>query len=381
MATVQLGVGSPFVAFIGAPRPGLCGNAPLFKCARTHVRAASSSDVATTINVEQHKIRLGTSDVEITKLGIGAWSWGDTFFWNEGSWDDRKMNESRAAFNASVDAGITFFDTAEVYGSKAMGGGEDSERLLGRFIKERQKKDEVVVATKFAALPWRLGRGSLICALKESLKRLELSQVDLYQLHWPGLWGNEDYIDGLADAVEQGLVKAVGVSNYNEGRLRRAHSQLKKRGVPLASNQVHYSLIYRAPESNGVMKACTELGVTIIAYSPIGQGVLSGKYTPENPPSGPRGQIYNKEFLRKAAPLLQRLQEVGRSYGKTPTQVSLNWLLAQGGVVPIPGAKTAAQAEEFAGALGWNLTYDEVEELRQLASKVASVRGFPAESF
>lgn len=291
------------------------------------------------------------------------------------------MNESRAAFNASVDAGITFFDTAEVYGSKAMGGGEDSERLLGRFIKERQKKDEVVVATKFAALPWRLGRGSLICALKESLKRLELSQVDLYQLHWPGLWGNEDYIDGLADAVEQGLVKAVGVSNYNEGRLRRAHSQLKKRGVPLASNQVHYSLIYRAPESNGVMKACTELGVTIIAYSPIGQGVLSGKYTPENPPSGPRGQIYNKEFLRKAAPLLQRLQEVGRSYGKTPTQVSLNWLLAQGGVVPIPGAKTAAQAEEFAGALGWNLTYDEVEELRQLASKVASVRGFPAESF
>uniref|UniRef100_A0A2P2L7Z6 Aldo/keto reductase family protein n=1 Tax=Rhizophora mucronata TaxID=61149 RepID=A0A2P2L7Z6_RHIMU len=122
------------------------------------------------------------------------------------------------------------------------------------------------------ALPWRLGRQSVLTALKDSLCRLGLSSVELYQLHWPGVWGNEGYIDGLGDAVEQGLVKAVGVSNYSEGRLRDAYERLKKRGVPLASNQVNYSLIYRAPEENGVKAACDELGITLIAYSPIAQG-------------------------------------------------------------------------------------------------------------
>ncbi|MCO5550158.1 hypothetical protein L7F22_003640 [Adiantum nelumboides] len=166
-----------------------------------------------------------------------------------------------------------------------------------------------------------------------------------------------------------------------EQRLRSAHAQLKKRSIPLASNQVNYSLIYRLPESNGVKKACSELGVTLIAYSPIGQGVLSGKYSPENPPSGPRGRIYNKEYLTKATPLLQALREIAQRYGKTPIQVSLNWLMAQGNVVPIPGAKSAAQAKEFAGALGWTLTSSEVDELSRLASKVAPVTGFPVESF
>lgn len=353
---------------------------------RASLSFSSSTLPSSTENISPstvEKAKLGASNVEVTKIGIGAWSWGDALYWNDGSWNDRKVEDARAAFNASLDAGLSFFDTAEVYGAKLIGGLGESEKLLGRFIKERKQIDtgNVSVATKFAALPWRLGRGSLICALKDSLKRLGLSSIDLYQLHWPGLWGNEGYIDGLADAVDQGLVKAVGVSNYNEQRLRSAYTQLKRRGIPLASNQVNYSLIYRAPEFNGVKKACLDLGVTIIAYSPIGQGVLSGKYTPEKPPSGPRGNIYNKEYLTKATPLLRALREVADRYGKTPTQVSLNWLLAQGDVIPIPGAKTATQATEFAGALGWSLTSNEVEELRQLASKVAPVTGFPVESF
>lgn len=345
---------------------------------RRNVIRAAASDLST---MENQTIKLGASEVEATKLGIGAWSWGDTTFWNDFKWDDRKLKAANAAFNASVDAGITFFDTAEVYGSKLAFGAENSESLLGRFIKERKQRDstEIVVATKFAALPWRLGRGSVISALKDSLNRLGLSSVDVYQLHWPGVWGNEGYIDGLGDAVEKGLVKAVGVSNYNEQRLRNAYAQLQKRGIPLASNQVNYSLIYRAPEGNGVKAACDELGITLIAYSPIGQGVLSGKYTPENPPSGPRGQIYNKEFLTNVKPLLERLKEIGGNYGKTSTQVALNWLIAQGNVLPIPGAKTAEQAREFAGALGWTLTEEEVKELRAIASKVRPVQGFPVE--
>lgn len=232
----------------------------------------------------------------------------------------------------------------------------------------------MAVATKFAALPWRFGRGSVLSALKKSLDRLGLASVELYQLHWPGIWGNEGYLDGLADAYEQGLVKAVGVSNYNEKRLRDAHARLKKRGVPLAANQVNYSLIYRTPELNGVKAACDELGITLIAYSPIAQGVLTGKYTPENPPTGPRANTYTPEFLTKLQPLMNRIKEIGASYGKSPTQVSLNWLTCQGNVVPIPGAKNASQAKEFAGALGWSLTGDEVEELRTLAREIKGIK-------
>ncbi|KAK6917991.1 NADP-dependent oxidoreductase domain [Dillenia turbinata] len=346
---------------------------------RTRVRAVAS-DSATK---EGEKVKLGGSELRVTKLGIGAWSWGDTSYWNNFEWDDRKLKDAKGAFDASVDRGITFFDTAEVYGSRLSFGAINSETLLGRFIKERKVKDpevEVAVATKFAALPWRLGRQSVLAALKDSLCRLGLSTVELYQLHWPGIWGNEGYLDGLADAVESGLVKAVGVSNYSERRLREAHEKLKKRNIPLASNQVNYSLIYRLPEENGVKAACDELGITLIAYSPIAQGALTGKYTPENLPSGPRRRIYTPEFLTKLRPLLNRITDIGQSYNKTPTQVALNWLISQGNVVPIPGAKSAEQAEEFAGALGWRLTEEEMDELRSLASDTKPVIGFPVEN-
>ncbi|KAL8474143.1 hypothetical protein ACS0TY_030833 [Phlomoides rotata] len=269
------------------------------------VRAVSSEQSSVAVKTpEVEKLKLGGSELEVTRLGIGAWSWGDTSYWNNFEWDDRKLKAAKAAFDTSVDCGITFFDTAEVYGSRMSFGAISSETLLGRFIKERKQRNpevEVAVATKYAALPWRLGRQSVISALKDSLARLEMPCVELYQLHWPGVWGNEGYIDGLADAVEQGLVKAVGVSNYSEKRLRAAYEQLKRRGIPLASNQVNYSLIYRFPEQNGVKSACDELGVTLIAYSPLAQGALTGKYTPTNTPSGPRGRIYTPEFMTKVS--------------------------------------------------------------------------------
>ncbi|KAL5862752.1 hypothetical protein ACOSQ3_000266 [Xanthoceras sorbifolium] len=345
------------------------------------IRAVASEDFAT-VKTGEEKVKLGGSDLKVTRVGIGAWSWGDNSYWNNFEWDDGKMKAAKAAFDTSIDNGITLFDTAEVYGSTLSLGAVNSETLLGRFIRERKERDpkvEVAVATKFAALPWRLGRQSVLTALKDSLCRLGLSSVELYQLHWPGVWGNEGYLDGLGDAVEQGLVKAVGVSNYSEKRLRDAYEKLKKRGIPLASNQVNYSLIYRAPEENGVKTTCDELGITLIAYSPIAQGALTGKYTPENTPTGPRGRIYTREFLTKLQPLLNRINEIGEGYNKTPTQVVLNWLIAQENVVPIPGAKTAKQAAEFAGAVGWRLTDEQVNELRSLASEIQPVIGFPVE--
>ncbi|GAQ77682.1 NAD(P)-linked oxidoreductase superfamily protein [Klebsormidium nitens] len=343
-------------------------------------RAAVSTGAERIVKTED-RIQLGKSSVEVSPIGVGAWAWGDKFFWNDGSWTDEKIEGARQAYETTLSSGLNFFDTAEVYGT-AQFGSDDSESLLGRYIKESKQNVRPIVATKFAPLPWRLGKGSVVAAVKQSLSRLQMDQIDLYQLHWPGIWGNEWYLDGLAEAVNQGLVKAVGVSNYKEDRLRAAHARLAERGIPLASNQVHYNLLYRLPEKNGVKRTCDELGVTLIAYSPLAQGILSGKYTPEKPPSGPRGTTYGREFLSQSLPLLKRLKQIGRNYGdKTSIQVALNWLIAQGNVVPIPGAKSRAQAEEFAGALGWSLSDEEVQELRELSERVPPVQGFPVEAW
>ena len=305
-------------------------------------------------------ISLGKTDVRVPPLGAGTWQWGDSMFWGYGK--GYAEEEIKAAFDASLAAGVAFFDTAEIYGQGR------SERFLGRFIGGNGARP--VVATKFMPLPWRLGKGALLSALRGSLARLGLAQVDLYQIHWPmAPTPVEVWADALADAMAAGLTRAVGVSNYSADQMRRAHAVLAKRGVPLASNQVEYSLLHRAPEQNGLLQACQELGVTLIAYSPLAKGVLTGKYSAANPLPGFRGRRYRGEFLANVQPLIGRLREIGEVHGgKAPSQVALNWLICKG-AVPIPGAKNARQAEANAGALGWRLTPDEVAVLDDASAR------------
>jgi aryl-alcohol dehydrogenase-like predicted oxidoreductase len=193
--------------------------------------------------------------------------------------------------------------------------------------------------------------------------------MDLYQVHWPfpSLLSQEGLMNALADEVEQGRIKAIGVSNYNAEQMREAHKLLARRGIPLAVNQMRYSLVTREIESNGVMAAAQELDVTILAYSPLAQGLLTGKYTATNPPSGARSmdQRFKGAGLRKVQPLLEKLNELGEKYGKTQAQVALNWLMCQPGVIPIPGIKSDTQVDQNAGALGWELSTKEVAELSQ----------------
>jgi aryl-alcohol dehydrogenase-like predicted oxidoreductase len=303
---------------------------------------------------------LGQTGLEIPKLGIGAWSWGAKLFWGFGKdYDEQDVKE---AFEASLAAGVNFFDTAEIY---ARG---NSERLLGKFIASQNKP--VLVATKFLPFPWRLWKGRLISALKASVDRLNLRKVDLYQIHQPlPPIPVETWAEGLADAVERGLASTVGVSNYNLAQMRRAQNTLEKRGIPLASNQVEYSLMNREIERNGLLDACLESGITLIAYSPLGQGILTGKYTPENPPTGVRGLRYRPDTLKKIQPLLDSMEGIGQDHGdKTIAQVAINWTICKG-TVPIPGAKTAEQARENAGALTWRLTEDEIEALDHLSEE------------
>jgi aryl-alcohol dehydrogenase-like predicted oxidoreductase len=302
---------------------------------------------------------LGTTGIEVTPIGFGTWAWGDSLFWGYGK--DYGEADLKLAFQAAINKGITFLDTAEIYGLGK------SEELLGKFIKETSATTQI--ASKYMPLPWRFRSEDLADAVTASLKRLRMPSMDLYQVHWPfpSLLSQEGLMNALADEVEQGRIKAIGVSNYNAEQMREAHKLLARRGIPLAVNQMRYSLITREIESNGVMAAAQELDVTILAYSPLAQGLLTGKYTATNPPSGARSmdQRFKGAGLRKVQPLLEKLNELGEKYGKTQAQVALNWLMCQPGVIPIPGIKSAAQVDQNAGALGWELSVKEVAELSQ----------------
>jgi len=287
------------------------------------------------------------------EMGLGAWQWGDRVVWAYGQkYSDKEIRE---AFDVSLNLGVRFVDTAEIYGSGY------SERLLGKFLKETDQP--VLVATKFFPWPWKITKGFIPRALKGSLDRLGLDAVDLYQVHWvsPTL-SPETMMEGMVECVKRGMTRTVGVSNFDEKHMLRAYTTLARHGIPLASNQVHYSLLTRDVEKNGTLARCKELGIRLIAYSPLEKGLLAGKYSSENPPPGMRGSQY-AELLKKLPPVIKLLREIGQNHnGKTPSQVSLNWLICKG-ALPIPGAKNVKQAEENAGGAGWRLTEDEVAQL------------------
>ncbi len=301
-----------------------------------------------------------TRFLHAVEMGLGAWQWGDRLVWQYGhGYGDEQV---RDAFRISLEEGIQFIDTAELYGNGL------SERLLGTFIKETDQP--VLIATKFFPWPWRFYKGAVVRAMKGSLARLDVESVDLYQIHWPNpIISTDTLMEGLAECVKRGMARTVGVSNFGQSRMLAAYSSLARHNIPLASNQVHYSLLNRTVEKDGTLARCKELGIRLIAYSPIEQGLLSGKYSPENPPSGTRARVY-AGILPKLKPLIKLITEIGQDHGgKTNSQVALNWLICKG-TMPIPGSKNAAQAQENAGALGWKLTDAEVARLDETSETV-----------
>ncbi len=294
------------------------------------------------------------------EMGLGAWQWGDRMLWQYGR--THTAEDVRKAFEISLAEGIRFIDTAEVYGSGR------SERLLGQFLKET--KQPVLVATKFFPMPWRLFKDAIPSALKHSLERIGTEAVDLYQIHWPlPILSIEKMMEGMTACVEKGWTRTVGVSNFNATQMMNAYSALARHSIPLASNQVHYSLLNRKVEKNGLLARCKELGVRLIAYSPLEMGMLTGKYTPENPPVGTRNAQYSG-ILKNIQPLLKGMTEIGQDHGgKSNAQVALNWLICKD-TLPIPGAKNAAQALQNAGALGWRLSEDQVAKLDEMSDEV-----------
>jgi len=306
---------------------------------------------------------LGGSSLRVPRMGIGTMTWGDARGFAR--WNPAKLayggahgfDEEQRALETSLAAGVTLFDTAEMYSSGA------SEQRLGELARGK----DIVIATKFPPNP--LSRTEdMPQALEASLARLGRDSVDLYQHHFPAKRVSiPKLMELMADAVEAGKVKAVGVSNYSAEQMRIAHETLARRGIPLASNQVEYSLLHRQPEVNGVLEACRELGVTLIAYQPLASGALTGKYMAGASPTGLRRFMgyFRRKGLEAAAPVVVLLREIGARYAKSPAQVALRWLIENEHVLPIPGAKNGKQAAENAAALSFRLTGEEIAALNQ----------------
>jgi len=324
---------------------------------------SSPADEGAASSVAGHRnadplVTLPGTDVRFRPLGLGTWAWGDRYTWGMGGYDTSLTEATIAgAFSASLDGGITLLDTAEVYGKG------ESERIIGRLLRTGDvDRSAVVLATKWFPSPRQINvKSAMRSALEASLERLGVDQVDLYQVHGPtSLRGHNVIAEGLASLVADGLTKSVGVSNYSVREMMSMQAQLARRGTALASNQIEFSLLRDLPLTSGMLQRCRELGIVVLAYSPIGQGRLSGKYSAQNPPPGKRG--FAPHPMETVDRVVAELRSIGNRHGRTPSQVALRWLI-QHGTVPIPGAKNAEQAMQNAGALGWQLTSEEMEQL------------------
>ncbi|MDZ8187387.1 MAG: aldo/keto reductase [Nostoc sp. ChiSLP02] len=301
-------------------------------------------------------------------MGCGTWAWGNQLLWG---YDESMDDQLQAVFNLCVSNGVTLFDTGDSYGTGRFNG--RSELLLGRFNREYvgSNQENICIATKLAAYPWRWTRQSMVKACKSSAQRLG-KNVDLVQMHWSTAnyapWQERGLLDGLADVYEQGLVKGVGLSNYGPKRLKQVHKKFAQRGVPISTLQVQYSLLSTYPVTQLELKdVCDELGIKLIAYSPLALGLLTGKYSVGGAfPKGIRGLLF-RQILPGVRSLLECLQEIAQSRNKTMSQVAINWCICKG-TIPIPGAKTVEQARENIGALGWQLDAGEIAELDKAAA-------------
>ncbi len=313
-----------------------------------------------------HLRHLGKTDILVSPIGLGVMEMAGGGGLVGRMFPVISQEEKNAIIKAALDGGINWFDTAEMYGAGV------SERSLATGLKAAGKSDkEVVVATKWQ--PFLRTAGNIPHSIEERLRFLDGYSIANYMVHQPYSFSSpEAEMNAMADLVEAGKIRSVGVSNFNPARMRRAHAALAKRGLPLAVNQMRYSLLSREIETNGVLETARELGVTITAYTPLGRGLLSGKYH-KNPEllkciSGwRRGNMQRN--LERSRPLINAMDAMAAKYGASIAQVALNWLINFNGeiVVTIPGATKVRQAEESAGAMKFQLSKDEMAQLDEVS--------------
>ncbi len=323
--------------------------------------------------------QLGKTDIQITPIGLGCWQFGKSSgpmaFWNT-----PPMEEIDKIVKIAWDGGINWFDTAESYG------GGSSERALAKALCKAGKAEEAVIATKWWPTTWIPGlnvpgiprtAGSILKTISTRRECLAPCRVDLFQVHMPWSFSSiEAQMNAMAALVKAGKIRSVGVSNFSAVQMRRAHAALARHGIPLASNQVRFSLGYRNPEKNGVLEAARELNVTLIAYMPLGSGLLTGKFHnhPELVKKLPlaRRRMMGRA-LERTRPLIKSLDEIGQAHGCSPAEVALSWVANFYGntVVAIPGATKTEHVNQNIGALNLKLTVEEMAKLDALARSLS----------
>jgi aryl-alcohol dehydrogenase-like predicted oxidoreductase len=313
--------------------------------------------------------QLGSSGIFVSAIGLGCMSLSGTY----GASDD---NESIALIHAALDAGVNMLDSSDMYGWG------HNEELIAKAIKGR--RSEAVVVTKFGNLGGRGGKIAdgrpeyVAAACEASLKRLGIETIDLYYQHRIDLTVPiEDTIGAMARLVTQGKVRAIGISEARPETIRRAHAVHK-----LAAVQNEYSLLYRE-EAEEARQTTRALGISFVAYSPLGRGLLTAKV--ENPDTIPEGDSRRRhprfaaENFSHNVGLVQRIEAFAKAKGCTPGQLALAWLLAQGDdVIPIPGTKRIDRLRENIGALGVQLDPAEIAAIAAAVPKGAAAgRRYP----
>src|SRR5271157_985656 len=309
---------------------------------------------------------LGTTNIEVTPIGLGMMEFSGGGGLIGSAFPMIDQDEKNSTVRAALDGGINWFDTAELYGAGV------SEASLSTALKTAGKKDdEVVVATKWWPL-FRTAR-NIPKTIQDRIRFLDGYTISLYMIHQPfGFSSTEAEMEAMADLVEAGKIRSVGISNFNSDQMRRAHKTLQKRGLPLAVNQVRYSLLDRSIERNGILKTAKELEVTIIAYTPLASGLLTGKYH-KNPELLQKKSFFWRGRLQrgidKSRSLVNALEETGAKYNATAAQVALNWVIHSHGstIVTIPGATKVHQAQVSAGAMKFKLSDDEIARFNELS--------------
>jgi len=307
---------------------------------------------------------IGKSDLKITPIGLGCWQFSKQQNMAGKFWPSLEDDLIEKMVKISLEGGINWFDTAEVYGNGA------SEKALAASLTDIGKKPgEIIVATKW----WPMFRfaSNILKTIDQRIEALSPFPIDLYQVHQPWGFSNEKAeMEAMARLVKEHKIGYVGVSNFSAAQMRSSWETLQKHNIHLVSNQVRYNLLDRKIESNGILQTAKELGITIIAYSPLAQGLVTGKFH-DNPEllKNIGMRKYSSQFkpsgLEKSRPVVKSVQELAIKYGVTPSQIALNWLINSHGetVVAIPGATKEKHVIENAGAMTFSLTAEDISML------------------
>ena len=304
---------------------------------------------------------------KVSKIGLGTWQFGASE-WGYG--EQYAQQEARAIVRRALNLGVTLFDTAEIYGSGR------SERILGQALGDDRRS--VILSTKvFPIVP-----GAFVVRHRAmaSAHRLGVPRLDLYQVQWPNpLVGDGTIMRGMRSLQRAGLVSEVGVSNYSLARWRTAENAL---GSRVLSNQVEYSLVHRSPERD-LLPFAESQGRVIIAFSPLAQGLLSGRYHGATRPAGrarATSAIFQRLNLERTSDLIAALREVADAHSATPAQIALAWIIRHPAVAAIPGASSVEQLESNVAAAEIELGDDEYQALHTASARIctASVRDVPA---